>query len=245
MKNKIDEAVDLIKSVTGIVVFSGAGISAESGIPTFRGAGGMWQKYRAEELASYEAFKKNPELVWEFYDYRRQIMAKTKPNNAHLFLSKMERMFDSFNIITQNIDGLHERAGSLNILELHGNIWRVRCEKEKRVFEFRQNPVEPIPPRCKQCGDILRPDVVWFGEALDSDILNKSFELARKAELAIVIGTSSIVYPAAHIPLLTKENGGKILEINIETTPLTDISDLFIKGKASLIINEIFGKLIN
>ncbi len=243
MISKIDEAANIIKNAKRIVVFSGAGISAESGIPTFRGVGGIWKKYRAEELASYNAFKKNPELVWRFYDYRRQIIAKAEPNNAHILLSKMENMFDSLHVITQNIDGLHKKAGSKNILELHGNIWRVRCEKEEKVFDFMQNPVDPLPPKCPFCGDILRPDVVWFGESLNSDILNKSFKIAEKAEIAIVIGTSSIVYPAAHIPLLTKKKGGKILEINIEKTPLTDISDIFIKGKASMIIQKIFYKI--
>ncbi len=238
--NEIQKAKEIIEKSKKIVIITGAGISQESGIPTFRGVGGLWKKYRAEELATYEAFKKNPELVWKFYDYRRQIIAKAKPNEGHKILAKAEKRFDSFYIITQNIDGLHRKAGSKNVLELHGNIWRVRCEREKKTFEYRQNPMTSIPPECPVCGNILRPDVVWFGESLPKDVLEKSYHLSSNADVAIVVGTSSIVYPAAHLPYITKQNGGKLIEINIKTTPLTDIADIHLKGKSSEILKQIF-----
>ncbi len=234
-----ERAAELIKSAKKIAVLTGAGISAESGVPTFRGRGGLWQKYRAEELATPEAFQKDPVLVWKFYDYRRRLISKVEPNKAHRILAEWENSLGNIEIVTQNIDGLHQRAGSKKVVELHGNIWQAICLKENRVFKFKENPIKEFPPKCSECGGLIRPDVVWFGEALDPLILEKAFNLFESADVAIVIGTSSIVYPAAYLPQITKKNGGSTIEINIEETALTPLADFFFKGKASDILSQI------
>ncbi len=237
--NNFKKAVEFLKDANSIAVLTGAGISAESGVPTFRGRGGLWRKYRAEELATPEAFKQDPVLVWKFYDYRRQLISKVQPNKAHEILAKWEKGLKNLTIVTQNIDGLHQKSGSKNVIELHGNIWEVRCIKENKIFKYEENPIKEFPPRCPDCGSIIRPNVVWFGESLNPEILSLSFSLFENSDIALVIGTSSVVYPAAHLPLLTKKSGGKIIEINIEETSLTGLSDIFLKGKASEILKEI------
>ncbi len=237
--NKFKRAVDFLRKAEKIAVLTGAGVSAESGVPTFRGRGGLWKKYRAEELATPEAFERDPILVWKFYDYRRQLISKVNPNKSHEILAKWETLFEKITIVTQNIDGLHQRAGSKNVIELHGNIWEARCIKENKVFRYKENPISEFPPKCPDCGSLIRPNVVWFGESLNQNILNFSFSLFEKSDLALVIGTSSVVYPAAHLPILTKKSGGKIMEINIEETSLTILSDIFLKGKASEILKVI------
>ena len=237
--NNFKKAVDFLRKAENIAVLTGAGVSAESGVPTFRGRGGLWKKFRAEELATPEAFKRDPILVWKFYDYRRQLISRVHPNKAHEILAMWENRFENLTIVTQNIDGLHQRAGSKKVIELHGNIWEAQCIKENKIFKYEENPIKKFPPKCPGCGSLIRPNVVWFGESLDSDILNFSFSLFEKSALALVIGTSSVVYPAAHLPILTKRGGGKIMEINMEETSLTSLSDIFLKGKASEILKEI------
>ncbi len=237
--NNFKKAVEFLKEANSIAVMTGAGISAESGVPTFRGRGGLWKKYRAEELATPEAFKRDPVLVWKFYDYRRQLISEVHPNKAHEILAKWEKRLKNLTIVTQNIDGLHQKSGSRNVIELHGNIWEVRCIKENKIFKYEENPIKEFPPKCPDCGSIIRPNVVWFGESLNPEILSLSFSLFENSDIALVIGTSSVVYPAAHLPLLTKKSGGKIIEINIEETSLTGLSDIFLKGKASEILKEI------
>jgi len=239
MKYKKAKLKKILKNCKSIIVLTGAGVSAESGIPTFRGRGGLWKEYNAQDLATPQAFSRNPELVWKFYDYRRQIIGKADPNHAHITLAEWEKNFPDFHIVTQNIDGLHQRADSKNILEIHGNIWEAKCLKENRIFLFDQNPVKEFPPLCPECKSLIRPNVVWFGENLPQNILNESFNIAERADLAFIIGTSSVVYPAAYIPHITKENGGKLVEINIEETPLTSKADLFFKGKAGEIMQEL------
>lgn len=215
-----------------IVVLTGAGVSAESGVPTFRGADGLWRKYRAEELATPEAFSRNPKLVWEWYDYRRQIISACKPNPAHFAIAKLDEFFPNFQLITQNVDGLHKSAGSRRIIELHGNIFRVRCLREGKTVENKEVPLKKIPPTC-ECGSLLRPDVVWFGEAIPYDALQRSFQVSRDALLMIVVGTSGVVQPAASMPLLAKQSGAYVVEVNPVENPLTPFVDLSIRDSAA------------
>lgn len=219
-----------------VAVSTGAGISAESGIPTFRGKEGLWKKYRAEELATPTAFTQNPELVWEFYEWRRGIIAEKVPNPGHKVLARWENVFPVFSLITQNIDGLHQKAGSTDMLELHGNIWKLRCTEEGTVSENHQTPLEEVPPLCPDCGAVLRPHVVWFGESLSPTVLHKAFQLSSECDVMFVIGTSALVQPAASLPLSAAEAGAKIVEINPDPTPLTPYADFSFRGKAGEIL---------
>ncbi|MCS7196877.1 MAG: NAD-dependent deacylase [Aquificaceae bacterium] len=215
-------------------VLTGAGISAESGIPTFRGDGGLWRNFRAEELATPTAFKKNPVLVWEWYMWRRSLIAKAKPNEGHLGLVELEeKLGDNFLLITQNVDGLHQRAGSKRLVELHGNIWRVRCLSCGAVYQDERVQSEDLPPSCRECGGLVRPDVVWFGEALPDEALKTAILWASSCDIFVSIGTSALVYPAAQLPYIAKEKGAKVVEINPEETPLSKIADIIIREPAS------------
>lgn len=205
-----------------IAVLTGAGVSAASGIPTFRdAAGGLWRQHRAEDLATPQAFARAPKLVWEFYDHRRQRMAGCRPNPAHAILAEMDTRLPDFTLVTQNIDGLHLQAGSRRVLHLHGNIWQIKCVFCDYRQENRQVPLSPLPPRCPECGDLLRPDVVWFGETLPWAELQQAARAFERADLALVVGTSAVVYPAAELPFYTRHRGGEILEFNTEATPLS------------------------
>ncbi len=226
--------------MTRIVAFTGAGISAESGIPTFRGKGGLWEKFKPEELATPEAFMRNPELVWRWYDERRQMIKKAKPNEGHLILAKIEEEADYFVLITQNVDGLHFEAGNRNVLELHGNIWRVRCLSCGQRYYLYETPLKEIPPRCQFCGGLLRPDVVWFGEMLDPDILDRAFRESELADVFIVVGTSAVVYPAAYLPVVAKEHGAFLIEVNPEETPISEIADVVIREKAGTGMKRVY-----
>ena len=239
-KNDYKLAAQLIKEAKNIIIFTGAGISAESGIPTFRGKDGLWNKYNPHELATYEAFMKNPKLVWEWYDFRRQLIKKASPNKAHIILAKWEK-FLPITIITQNVDELHQKAGNKRVIELHGNIWILKCINENCDYKEKnyKAPLKELPPICPKCHDLLRPGVVWFGESLPQEALSKAFSLAKNADLCIVIGTSGVVYPAAHIPFLVKENRGKVIEINLEPTPISQIADISFFEKASFTLEKI------
>jgi len=215
-----------------VVVLTGAGISAESGVPTFRGEQGLWRQYRPEELATPEAFARDPKLVWEWYAWRREVVGACQPNAAHVALAELEQRVPEFLLATQNVDGLHSLAGSQRMAELHGNIWRVRCTGCPRIFEDRRVPLPELPPRC-ECGAQLRPDIVWFGEALPEQALSVSFGAARTADVALSIGTSSVVYPAAALPELAHTSGGFVIEVNLEPTPLTAQAQVFLRGKAA------------
>ncbi len=216
-----------------IRVLTGAGISAESGIPTFRGKDGLWNKYDPMELATPEAFKRDPKLVWEWYDWRRQLIAKAQPNEGHKVLVEMEKNFPDFWLITQNVDGLHQRAGSKKVIELHGNIWKLRCVSCGKEDPDYRAPLPEIPPECESCGGLLRPGVVWFGESLPMDALQRAYELSEDAEVFIVVGTSAQVYPAAELPFVAKRGGAKLIEVNPEETPVTPHADVSIRESAS------------
>jgi NAD-dependent deacetylase len=218
-----------------VVALTGAGISAESGVPTFRGADGLWRQHRAVDLATPEAFARNPDLVWEFYNWRRELLATLTPNAAHRALVELERQVPEFLLVTQNIDDLHHAAGSRQVLELHGNIWRLRCTGCGRVAEDRTLPL-PARPACGGCGQLVRPDVVWFGEMLDPVILNQAMQVLDYCQVLLIIGTSANVQPAASMGLHAKRLGAFVAEINLETTPYSGAYDLTILGKAGEIL---------
>ena len=222
-----------IAKLEPLVVLTGAGVSAESGVPTFRGDEGLWRTYRAEKLATPTAFNRDPLLVWEFYAWRRELIAACKPNQAHLLLAAIEKQISDFTLITQNVDGLHTVAGSRNIIEIHGSIWRMRCTSCGDRWEDRNVPLEKLPPSCPSCGEKARPDVVWFGEALDPEVLDSAFETAQRASVVLVIGTSGTVYPVAELPRVGKMHGAKIIEINPEITPISGVADQVYRRKAT------------
>ncbi|MEM0468353.1 MAG: NAD-dependent protein deacetylase [Pyrobaculum sp.] len=222
---------DLLLTSRHCIVFTGAGISAESGVPTFRGAGGLWENYRPEDLATPQAFFNNPTLVWSWYRWRQEIVYNAKPNAAHYAVAELERMGIVKAVVTQNVDGLHQRAGSVNVIELHGSLWRARCTKCGAVYQLN-SPVEVDAPVCEKCGGLLRPDVVWFGESLPAEAWRRAVELAVSSDLVLIIGTSGVVYPAALIPQIAKSNGAVLVEINIQESALTPLVDIFIKGRA-------------
>ena len=218
-----------------VVAFTGAGISAESGVPTFRGNDGLWKKFKPEELANIDAFMRNPELVWEWYAARKKVIADVQPNPGHNALAAMEQLFPSFTVITQNIDNLHRRAGSKNVFELHGNIERNYCMMCRAAYANEFVLRSTTVPRCN-CGGIIRPDVVWFGETLPDDQWEGAENACRSADVLFSIGTSGVVYPAASLPLEAKRAGAFIIEINPEPTPLTEIADEFLAGKSGEIL---------
>jgi len=229
------ELIEKLSKAKSIAVITGAGISAESGVPTFRGADGLWKKYRAEELATPYAFKKDPKLVWEWYDWRRGLISKTSPNKGHLAIAEMESLIKDFTLITQNVDGLHRSAGSKNIIEIHGNLWRVKCIDHGHISYNMDVPLKEIPPHC-HCGSIVRPDVVWFGESLSQSDINNSYDALRRAEILLVVGTSGIVQPVASFPHVAKEAGALVVEINIEKTPITALADYTLLGPSGEVL---------
>jgi NAD-dependent deacetylase len=218
-----------------VTVLTGAGISADSGVPTFRGTDGLWRNFRAEDLATPEAFARDPRLVWEWYDWRRALIATKRPNPAHDAVAQMERRFDRFWLITQNVDGLHRDAGSRNLSEIHGNIWMVRCTACGLVTENRDVPIA-ILPRCRSCEGLLRPHIVWFGEALAEEDLQASDEALRSCDLCLIVGTSGIVYPAAGFASTAKRAGAFVVEINLDPTPQSSVVDAALQGRAKEIV---------
>ncbi len=224
-----------------VAVLTGAGVSAESGVPTFRGADGLWRQYRAEDLATPDSFRRDPKLVWEWYDWRRQLIAKCRPNPAHLAIAFLERRSPEFLLITQNVDGLHRLAGSIRMVELHGNLWRVRCSEEGKTTENLAVPLPAIPPRC-ECGGVLRPDVVWFGEALPPEALQEAFDFAESCDVFLVVGTSGVVHPAASLPAVARRRGAYVVEVNLEPAPLTPLAHESHHGNAAGILPKLLGK---
>jgi NAD-dependent deacetylase len=223
-----------IVDVDSVAVLTGAGISAESGVPTFRGEGGLWQRMRAEDLATQRAFRRDPGMVWEWYDWRRGLIHDCQPNAAHRTLAEMEARFGDFTLITQNVDGLHRLAGSRNVVELHGNIWTMRCTRNCRpARECRDVPLSEIPPHCPSCGALVRPDVVWFGESLPGDALETAWAASRRCQVMLVVGTSAIVQPAASLPVLALQAGARVVEINPQPTPISSIVDEAIREPAA------------
>jgi NAD-dependent deacetylase len=252
----VDEAAIALRRAGRVFALTGAGISAESGIPTFRGDGGLWRAHRAEQLATPEAFARDPRLVWEWYAWRQGVVGACAPNDGHRALQEMETMFGDFLLVTQNVDGLHQRAGSSGVVEMHGNIWKARCALETEpgnpavrrahpeasaaygewcsVVDFDASGVE-LPPPCS-CGGLLRPHVVWFGEPLNGHVIDVAFHRARQAEVLLSIGTSAQVTPAALLPRIAAETGACVIEVNPETTPNSSLARYALRGGAATIL---------
>jgi NAD-dependent deacetylase len=230
-----------LKASRSIVFFSGAGISAESGIPTFRGKDGIWNKFRPEELANFDAFIRNPQLVWEWYNYRKSIVYQSKPNPGHFAIVEMEKYFQNVIVITQNVDNLHRRAGSKIVYELHGNIERNFCINCKKHYDSELEFKDGIP-KCK-CGGLIRPDIVWFGEFLPADQFQLSEKAARNCDVFFVVGTSAVVYPAASLVHLAKSNRAFLVEVNIEETDASSIADVSLFGESGKILPQIVEQL--
>ncbi len=236
-----EKLFDRLSTAKNVVFFTGAGVSAESGIETFRGAGGIWTKLKPEELANFNAFLKNPDLVWEWYQYRRKIIEETKPNPAHITIAETENYFNNVTVVTQNIDNLHNRAGSSIVYEVHGNIERNYCVKCHTFYNSKDFTFEGKAPFCK-CGGLIRPDIVWFGEMLPQDVFASAEEAARNCNVIFVVGTSAVVYPAAYIPIDAKKGGALVVEINVEETELTQMADISFFGKAGEVLPKIFNE---
>lgn len=230
------DLIETLHTAQHVAVLTGAGVSAESGIPTFREAQtGLWAQYNPEELATPQAFQRNPKLVWEWYAWRRELVARAKPNPGHLALAELEQRMPKFTLITQNVDGLHQRAGSQNVIELHGNINRTKCFAEGDIIDAWP-PTTELPPRCPRCGSYLRPDVVWFGETLPSRALATAFEVASTCDVFLSIGTAALVQPAAALPVTALHHKATVIEINPATTPLTTQVRYALQGPAGQIL---------
>ena len=230
-----------LRTARSITVLTGAGVSAASGVPTFRGADGLWRRVRAETLATPEAFANDPKLVWEWYDWRRQMIAGTQPNRAHEVLAAWTQRPDvRTTLITQNVDGLHERAGADPILRLHGSIWRLRCwqrcDAGRSGWHDETAPLPTLPPRCPHCQGLARPDVVWFGEALDPRVLDAA-SAACACDLFLIIGTSAVVYPAAGLLPIATAHGAFTVEVNTERTDASERVDISLQGPAAQILD--------
>jgi NAD-dependent deacetylase len=257
--NVLAQARDLTRRAETILVLTGAGVSAESGVPTFRGARGLWKQYRPEELATPAAFARDSRLVWEWYDWRRRLVLDRRPNAAHRALAALALERERrVRIVTQNVDGLHAVAahdvagaahppadpGPALPLELHGSLFRTRCTRCGARAAHSQ-PIDASSfetlPRCVPCGGLLRPDVVWFGEALDEVVLAEAMETAAAADLCLVVGTSAVVQPAASVALVTKRSGGRVVEVNPESTPLTPFADVSLRSSAAEAVPLIVG----
>ena len=231
-----EEIKNKLKSAKKIVFVTGAGISQESGIPTFRGKDGFWRKYDPMKLATIDAFYEDPKLVWEWYEERRNNILTAKPNPGHYAIAELEK-FSQVIVLTQNIDGLHQRAGSKNVLELHGSIIRIKCT----VCDFQDEIVSnfsDLPPRCK-CGNILRPDVVWFGESLPQDVWSQAITESNSCDIMIIAGTSLVVSPANTLPIYAKQNGALLIEVNPEHTVMSDEMDISIRDSSANILPKL------
>ncbi|MFW9919887.1 MAG: NAD-dependent protein deacylase [Candidatus Thorarchaeota archaeon] len=234
VNEEIWNASCIIDDAAYLVALTGAGISRESNVPTFRGEDGLWRNYDPMELATPQAFAKDPKLVWEWYQWRQALIQECTPNPAHLTLAKWESKGILKHVITQNVDNLHQRSGSKNLTQVHGNIFGLKCSRCNYNTNLVSPPVDV--PLCPECGSYLRPDVVWFGESLDSDVMQTVYFKLNNADVIIVIGTSGFVQPAASFPFIVKQNGGEIIEVNLEETPITSFVDVHLSGKAGEIL---------
>ncbi|MCH8964153.1 MAG: NAD-dependent deacylase [Planctomycetes bacterium] len=239
----IERVSERLSAFHSVCCLTGAGVSAESGVPTFRGQGGLWQGRRAEDLATPQAFQRDPEGVWEFYNHRREKLLDCKPNAGHTAIAALEAVFDDWTLITQNVDGLHRQAGSKNIVELHGNIWTTRCTVCRQEIDHFGDKLSRRPA-CDDCGGLLRPGVVWFGEMLPPDALKAAQEAVGRCQAMLVVGTSSVVEPAASMAGWARAHGALVVEINLERTPLSEQADECLYGKAGEILPRLVSALM-
>lgn len=238
----LEQLAPLLRDTQHLVVLTGAGISAESGLATFRDAmTGLWANYRAEELATPEAFEQNPKLVWDWYAWRRTLAQAVVPNAAHLALVELARLVPQLTIVTQNVDGLHQRAGSANVVELHGSLSRFKCSVDNEPIDpedFVESP-DGMPPRCPRCDAFVRPDIVWFGETLPPSALQTAFQVSRQCDLFFSIGTSGVVEPAASLPYRARDYGATVLYNNLDVATRSEPPLYYLHGKAATILPEL------
>ncbi len=233
------DLIDALRAANHVAILTGAGMSAESNVPTFRDAQtGLWARYDPHELATPQAFSRDPGLVWDWYAWRRTLISNTKPNEGHYALALMENFVSSVTLITQNIDGFHRAAGSSNVIELHGNIMRIKCSSCQSIAEDFDEP-ESSPPHCIHCHGFLRPDVVWFGENLPRQALARAFSAAQTCDIFFSVGTSSVVQPAASLPVEALENGTTVVEINPQQTPLTPYMTFVLEGPSGVVLPQL------
>jgi NAD-dependent deacetylase len=232
-----------LTAARSVAILTGAGVSAESGVPTFRDAQtGLWAKFSPEELATPTAFRRNPRLVWEWYAWRRQLVARAEPNPAHRALATMAECFPQFALITQNVDGLHQRAGSRQVIELHGNINRTKCFDEGALVATWPETGD-VPPKCPRCGGLLRPDVVWFEEPLPEAEMDLAAQASATCDVFLSVGTSALVYPAASLPHAALRHGATLVEINPQPTPLTPEAHFALAGAAGVVLPLLLERL--
>ncbi|MCX6552491.1 MAG: NAD-dependent deacylase [Acidobacteria bacterium] len=242
----LNQVATWLREAASVVATTGAGISAESGVPTFRGADGLWRTFSAADLATPGAFARQPGLVWEWYRWRRAIISRAQPNEGHRVLARWATSLRRFSLVTQNVDGLHQRAGSPEVLELHGNIWRTRCaagcghvvDDSRSEAGIAATDEDQQVPVCR-CGARMRPDVVWFGEALDPAVVNRAMALAERCDVLLVIGTSALVYPAAALPDVASRHGARVVEVNVDETPLSPFADAVLRGPSGTVLREL------
>ncbi len=248
LMGELERAVEAVLQAQLIVAATGAGMSKESGVPTFREAQqGLWARYRPEELASPDGFRRDPARVWGWYNYRRQLVQQSEPHAGHRALAHLETLVPRVVIVTQNVDGMHQRAGSRTVLELHGNLSRFKCFDQGHAVEL-EPPLAAVegsvePPKCSRCGSPVRPDVVWYGEALPHGTFEEAERLARECDVMLVVGTSGLVYPAAGLPLLARAGGAKLVEVNVAPSELTRAMDIFLPGAAGDVLPQMVSRV--
>jgi len=242
-EEEVARAAETLRSAQRVVAFTGAGVSAESGVPTFRGAGGLWEGQAVEELASPRGFFADPVKVWRFYEERRRNLASARPNPAHHVLAGWQERFPQYAVVTQNVDGLHQAAGARGVLELHGSIWRVRCLGCGREREERTVPLSQVPPLCPECGTMERPAVVWFGEFLPEMVMAAAFAAIERCEVLVVVGTSAVVYPAAGFVEIASTVGAKVIEVNPEASGMAHFADVALRGPAGQLLPLVDARL--
>jgi NAD-dependent deacetylase len=239
---ELARAAQLISRTSRLAVLTGAGISKESGIPTFREAqDGLWAKYDPMDMASEEGFRRDPTLVWEWYEYRFGMVKTARPNAGHLAIAQMEHLLPTVTVITQNIDGLHVTAGSSHVLEIHGSIQRYKCLSGRHTGFSLEDVIgqSERPPRCPKCGDLLRPDVVWFGEYLPEEVMRAAYDATLHCDAMLVVGTSGVVQPAASLPYLAARTGGLVIDVNPERDEISDLAEVFLQGKGGEVLPEL------
>lgn len=244
IEEQIDRLADRLRGASRLTILTGAGVSAASGVPTFRGSGGLWRQFRAEDLATPGAFARDPALVWEWYAWRRSLVAGCQPNPAHDVIARWSREFDRCTVITQNVDDLHVRAGTANLIRVHGSLWDLSCWQACGAASWRDEavPLANLPPMCPSCGGLARPAVVWFGESLPAPAIAAAVE-ACACDVFLTIGTSAVVYPAAGLVHEARRRGAFTAEINLEATPASGAVDLAIHGPADQLLPNIVERL--
>jgi NAD-dependent deacetylase len=243
-RDALVKAVALLQHAQRVAVLTGAGVSAESGVPTFRGSDGLWEGHRIDEVATPMAFRDDPRLVWRFYNLRRANLRTVQPNAGHLALAELERRFagDHFTLITQNVDGLHRRAGSQRVLELHGNLARTRCTQCHQIEDRGLDELGELP-HCPKCNGLLRPDIVWFHEALPDGIWEEAALMTSLCDVFLVVGTSAVVYPAAGLIVAAKRSGAKVIEVNLAETDASYHADVRLAGPSGVLLPKMVEKM--